>query len=150
MSFTPNLTINGERGSLFPETPTMADYIYVRSIRQISASGDNAVFDRCFVDLLAYIQAVSKSEDIQAFYQKVEDVLSEIDLFIFVPIEEPDRIPCSELPELRQEVNEILYDLIRDLGIEAIEVSGNISQRLNQIKSLKQQVTKQKEPLRIP
>ncbi|MCI1683964.1 MAG: ATP-binding protein [Bacteroides sp.] len=126
-----------ERGYLFPETPTIDDYIeqFEYSIRQISTSGDNAVFDRCFVDLLAYIQAVSKSEDIQAFYQKVEDMLSEIDLFIFVPIEEPDRIPCSELPELRQEVNEILYDLIGDLGIEAIEVSGNISQRLNQIKS---------------
>lgn len=125
-----------ERGYLFSEMPTIDDYIaqFEYSIKQISASGDHAVFDRCPIDLLAYIQVVSKSEDIQVFYQRIEDILPEIDLFVFVPIEEPDRMLCSELPELRKEVNEILHDLIGDLGIETIEVHGSISQRLNQIK----------------
>jgi len=125
-----------ERGYLFPEIPTIDDYIeqFEYSIKQILASGDNVIFERCPVDLLAYVQAVNESEDIQAFYKKVEDILSEIDLFIFVPIEEPDRILCSEQPELRQEVNEILYDLIGDLGIETIEARGSISQRLNKIR----------------
>lgn len=126
-----------ERGYLFSETPTIDDYIaqFEYSIKQISASADNAVFDRCPVDLFAYIQAVNESEDIQIFYQRIEAVLSGIDLLIFVPIEEPDRILCSELPELRQEVNEILHDLIGDLDIETIEVSGSIAQRVNQIKT---------------
>lgn len=126
-----------ERGYLFSETPTIDDYIaqFEYSIKQIQGSDDNAVFDRCPVDLFAYMQAVSESENIQAYYQKMEDVLSEIDLIVFAPIEEPDRIPCSELPELRQEVNEILHGLIGGLDIEIIEVHGSISQRLNQIKT---------------
>lgn len=126
-----------EQGYLFSETPTVDDYIaqFEYSIKQIKISGDNAIFDRCPVDLFAYIQAVNESEDIQVFYQRIEAVLSGIDLLVFVPIEEPDRILCSELPELRQEVNEILHDLIGDLDIETIEVSGNIAQRVNQIKT---------------
>ncbi|MDR2084475.1 MAG: ATP-binding protein [Bacteroidales bacterium] len=125
-----------ERGHLFSETPTIDDYIeqFEYSIKQISASGNNAIFDRCPIDLFAYIQGVGGLRDIQAFYQMLEAVMPEIDLLVFVPIEEPDRIPCSELPELRQEVNEILLELIEELGIETIEVHGGISQRLNQIR----------------
>jgi len=63
--------------------------------------------------------------------------MEEIDLLIFVPIEEPDIISCSvsELPELRYQVDDILRDLISDFDIEMIEVKGNLSERLNQIQN---------------
>ncbi len=68
--------------------------------------------------------------------------MDEIDLLVFVPIEEPDRISCSEseLPELRCLVNDILRDLISDFDIEIIEVKGNLSERLKQIQNKIQQI----------
>lgn len=127
-----------EAGYIFSEIPTVDDYLaqLEYSIKQIAKSDNNAIFDRCPVDLLAYIQATDKSQNLQSIFNKVQNAIDEIDLLIFVPIEEPDIISCSEseLPELRFQVNEILCNLISDFDIETIEVSGTISERQNQIK----------------
>ena len=128
-----------ETGHVFSETPSLEDYIaqIEYSIDQVTGSGDNVIFDRCPIDMLAYIQATNKFEDIdmQSIYQRVQKVMTEIDLLIFVPIEEPDKIGCpeSDLPELRQEVNEILNDWIGDFNIDVIEVSGSLVARRNQV-----------------
>lgn len=55
-------------------------------------------------------------------------------LYLF-PWKKPDRISCSrsDLPELRSEVNDILYELISDFDLEVIEVKGNLSERFHQI-----------------
>jgi Predicted nucleotide kinase (related to CMP and AMP kinases) len=128
-----------EVGYIFPETPTADDYLaqLEYSIKQIAKSDNNAIFDRCPVDLLAYIQATDDTLNLQSIFGKVQNVMEEIDLLIFVPIEEPDIISCSvsELPELRYQVDDILRDLISDFDIEMIEVKGNLSERLNQIQN---------------
>lgn len=128
-----------EAGYIFPEIPTVEDYLtqLEYSIKQIAKSDDNAIFDRCPVDLLAYIQATDKLQNLQSIFSKVQNAIDGIDLLIFVPIEEPDIISCSEseLPELRFLVNDILRDLISDFDMETIEVKGNLSERLNQIQN---------------
>lgn len=127
-----------ERGYVFSEIPVVDDYLVQLeySIRQITTSGDHAVFDRCPLDLLAYIQATDESGSFQSLFHKVQDVMTEIDLLVFVPIEEPDVIQCpdSALPELRDQVNDILSELINDSDINTIEVNGTISERMDQIK----------------
>lgn len=128
-----------ETGFVFSEIPVTEDYIMLleHSIEQITASEDNVIFDRCSVDLLAYIQVINefKNFNIQSLYQRVKDAMNEIDLLVFVPIEKPDLIGCpeSELPKLRQKVNGILSDWIRDFNTNAIEVSGSQSARRDQI-----------------
>lgn len=126
-----------ESGYIFSEIPTMEDYIeqLEYSIVQLSKSGDNVIFDRCPIDLLAYIQTVNQSEDIKSLYHKVKSVIKEIDLLVFIPIEEPDLIVCpeSELPELRVQVNELLHEWIWDFGVETIEVKGTLLARRDQI-----------------
>lgn len=126
-----------ERGHVFSESPNVDDYIeqLEYSFDQISTSGNNVIFDRCPVDILAYIHAMNDSENIQSLYHKVQNVITEIDLFVFVPIENPDLISCpeSELPELRSQVNEILNEWIWDFGVETIEVNGTLSARRDQI-----------------
>ncbi len=128
-----------EAGYIFPEIPTVDDYLaqLEYSIKQIVKSGNDAIFDRCPVDLFAYIQATDESLNLQSIFGKVQNTMDEIDLLIFVPIEEPDIISCSEseLPELRYQVNDILRDLISDFEIETIEVKGNLSERLKQIQN---------------
>ncbi len=125
-----------DQGFIFSAVPTVDDYIeqFDYSAKQILESGENAIFDRCPIDLFAYIQASGALQEISIFYRKIENMQSDLDLLIFVPIEEPDRIVCSELPDLRFEVNEIIYDLIETLDIKTIKVNGDISQRINQIK----------------
>ena len=83
------------------------------------------------------MHAINSSQPIQALYNKVQTVITEIDLIVFVPIEDPDLISCleSELPKLRSRVNEILNEWVWDFGVETIEVKGTVSERRDQILS---------------
>ena len=126
-----------ETGYRFSETPTLDDFIVQLeySIEQVSESGSNVLFDRCPIDILAYMHAVDDSANIQTYFHNVESIMSEIDLLVFVPIEKPDRISCpeSELPQLRYKVNEILSEWISDFDIRTIEVHGDLPSRCEQV-----------------
>lgn len=128
-----------ETGFVFSEVPVTEDYIMLleHSIEQISSNEDNVIYDRCPVDMLAYIQAATEFENfnIQSLYQRVQDAMIEIDLLVFVPVEQPDLIGCpeSELPELRFKVNEILSEWIWDFNSNAIEVAGSAEARRDQV-----------------
>ncbi|KAF2340856.1 AAA family ATPase [Flavobacterium tistrianum] len=128
-----------EMGFDFSEEPTADDYVIQLeySIKQIMRSNRDAIFDRCPIDLLGYALAVDNTLNFSSVFNKIQNVIKEIDIFVFVPIEEPDRILCpqSDLPELRNEVNEIIRELIDDFDLEVIEVKGNLSERLNQIQN---------------
>lgn len=128
-----------EKGFSFSDVPTGAEYMALlkHSIEQINSSEDNVVFDRCPVDILAYIQAEDEldSSDIQLWYNKIKNIMSEIDLLVFVPVEKPDLIGCTEsdLPMLRDIVNEILNDWVWDFNLNTIEVTGSLSERKDQV-----------------
>lgn len=123
-----------ELGYEFSETPNVDDFAEQLnySIKQIAPGGDNIIYDRCPVDILAYIEALNGN--INSMYDKAESAMAEIDLIIYVPIEHPDVITSQkEYPELRESVNEILKDSIHDFGIEVLEVRGSLSHRIEQI-----------------
>ncbi|SDG36047.1 AAA family ATPase [Epilithonimonas hungarica] len=126
-----------EEGYLFSEVPTLDDYIeqFNFSVEQLQNSGDNVIFDRCPLDLLAYVYAVGKKKNISDLYEEMAAAIAEIDLLVFVPIEKFDLIVCqgSDLPNLRQEVNDILEDWIGDFSNEVLEVSGTLEKRKKQI-----------------
>ena len=128
-----------ETGYVFSEIPMLEDYLLQleHSISQVTDPGNNVIFDRCPIDMLAYIRAVTEPEnfDIQSLYLRVQNVMTEIDLLIFVAIEDPDIIGCQEydLPELRLQVNEILSEWIWDFNIDVIDVSGSLEARRNQV-----------------
>lgn len=126
-----------ELGYEFSETPNTDDFVEQLnySIKQLAAGGDNVIFDRCPIDIMAYIEALNGIHYINTIYDKAESVMAEIDLIIFVPIEEPDIIPHqkSDYPELRDTVNEILKESVYDFGIQVIEVKGSLDQRVRQV-----------------
>lgn len=126
-----------EEGYLFSEVPTLDDYIeqFNFSVEQLQNSGDNVIFDRCPLDLLAYVYAVGKKKNISDLYEEMAAAIAEIDLLVFVPIENVDLIGCQEsnLPNLRQEVNDILENWIGDFSNEILEVSGTLENRKKQI-----------------
>lgn len=136
-----------QEGFAFSDVPTVQDYIIMleHSIQQINESSDNVILDRCPIDMLAYIEAVRASSfDIQLLYQRVQDAMNEIDLLVFVPIENPDLIECadSELPELRKEVNNILKDWVRDFSLNVQQVQGSTKERSYMVvKGMKEPIT---------
>jgi GTPase SAR1 family protein len=126
-----------ELGYEFSERPNIDDFLkqLEYSIKQISTRDSNVIFDRCPIDFLAYIQAIDETKNIQSIYTRIESIMKEINLLVFIPIENPDLIQCqeSDLPELRYKVNELLSDWIGDFGIEIIKVKGTLLNRRDQV-----------------
>lgn len=132
-----------EQGHEFSELPGIEDFEMQldESINQILNSGENTIFDRCPLDFLSYIQEHKDSRffEINDWKEKIDDAMAQLDLVVFVPVENPDIIASfhSEYPELREEVNSgirnLIYDYELKFGFKAIEVSGNINNRLTRI-----------------
>lgn len=124
-------------GYLFSAIPDVDDFIhqFEYSVKQIRKGNTHNIYDRCPLDLLAYIHALDPSRNIASLFDTAQTTLSEIDLLVFVPIETPDVTgdKLSDLPKLRAKVNAILENWIWDLGIDVIEVSGTISDRRDQL-----------------
>ncbi len=135
-----------EQGHEFPELPGIEDFELQlnESLNQIINSGENTIFDRCPLDFLSYIEAHKDSDffDIEDLEDKIDEAMNRLDIVVFVPVESPDIIDSSqsEYPELRDEVNMGIRDLVYDYeiksGFKTIEVSGYINNRLNRILSL--------------
>lgn len=126
-----------ESGYLFSEEPSLDDYRaqFDFAVKQLTHNDEQVIFDRCSLDLLAYIHISDKSKDISLLYDTMIDSLSGIDLIVFVPIESPDLIPCTidDLPRLRQKVNDVLEDWLAELHQPIITVKGTLAQRKKQV-----------------
>lgn len=124
-------------GYEFSENPTAEDFIeqFNCSVKLVSQSENNVIFDRCVIDILAYLHVTDPGRNIQLLFETAQAIIAEIDLLVFIPIEEPDLISINhtDQPKLRSLVNDLLYDWIGDLSIEAIEVNGTLSDRRSQV-----------------
>lgn len=123
-------------GYEFAEIPVAEDFVeqFNYSAQLLSQSGDNVIFDRCVIDILAYIHAIDPGRNIQLLFETARAVIAEIDLLVFVPVEEPDRIHGqTDLPKLRSRVNDLLHDWIGDFSTKSIEVYGHLSDRKDQV-----------------
>lgn len=126
-----------EKGHFFSEIPEAEDFSVQLeyAVERIGIDEPDVIFDRCPLDLLAYLYVIGDPKASQNFYLKVREAMTEIDLLVFVPIENPDFINCpkNEYPELRTQVNELLHEWISDFDLETVEVRGTLSEREEQI-----------------
>lgn len=124
-------------GYEFSENPTAEDFIeqFNYSAKLGSKNENNVIFDRCVIDILAYLHVLDPGRNIQLLFETAQTIIAGIDLIVFVPIEEPDLIPRhqTDLPKLRSQINDLLYDWIEDFGIAVIEVNGTLSNRIDQV-----------------
>jgi predicted ATPase len=119
-------------------SPTVEDFERQlrRSLELLDDGRPDLLFDRCPIDFLAYLAALG--EDIGDRIDDVRDAVSSLDLIVFVPIDEPDRIavPADERT-LRREVDELLQELLLDdphaLGIPVLEIRGSVAVRVSQV-----------------
>lgn len=132
-----------EEGHEFAEMPSLEDFELQleRSIECMSDSEEDRLFDRCPADMLAYLitHRDAGGFDVDAWLPRVRSAMQRLDLVVFVPVEDPDRIlvPDVEESELRQRVDEELREIVLDdrwdFGVEAIEVTGTSRERARQV-----------------
>ena len=131
-----------EDGYEFSEMPSIEDFQaqLERSLQSVETSGPNVIFDRCAFDFLGYLLT---HQDVGAFrpetwMSRLRESVAKLDLIVFVPIEEPDRIvvPRSE-SRLRAEVDAVLRDILFEnshrFEIEIMQVAGTPTARLQQV-----------------
>jgi hypothetical protein len=131
-----------DEGHEFAEMPSLEDFELQleRSIRCVQESGADVVFDRCPLDILGYLVTHRDADDFQIkdWMPRVREAVATLDLIVFVPIEDPDRVavPRSQA-RLRSDVDIALRDLILDdacgLEIEVIMVAGTPDARLRDV-----------------
>lgn len=132
-----------EEGYEFEALPSVEDFELQleRSIECMADSGRDRLFDRCPVDLLAYLISHPDSDryDVKPWLPRVKEAMQRLDLVVLVPIETPDRLRVldPEDADLRQRVDEELRDILLgdrwDLGVEAMEVTGSVRVRARQV-----------------
>jgi predicted ATPase len=133
-----------EDGFEFSHPPSLEDFEAQLewSIARVSEDGGDVLFDRCPVDVLAYI---AQHEDADAFeldlwLPRVRAALATLDLIVFVPIEEPDRVAFPRSDDesgsrtgVDEQLREMLVDDSYGFGPVVLEVQGEIEQRLRAV-----------------
>lgn len=123
-------------GHVFSHPPTDEDFEdqLEYSLATFSEPGGEAIFDRCPVDLLAYllISAADRHAVLDRWVDRVRSAVQSLDLVVLVPIESPDRIHASEEDDQglsRHAVDAELRDLLvhdrLGVDIEILEVRGS-------------------------
>jgi hypothetical protein len=126
-----------EEGHLFSQTPNAEDLSMQleRSLENVEIDELDVLFDRSPLDLLAYIHVTGGAEASRKHYLQVKEAMDELDLLVFVPIENPDIIVGkeSEFPKLRSQVNDLLEEWIDAFDLDTITVSGTLAEREKQV-----------------
>jgi hypothetical protein len=132
-----------EDGHEFAEEPALEDFEQQlrHAIDSLGTREPDLIFDRCPLDLLGYLLTHPDADgfDLDRWLPRVRAAIAGLDLIVFVPVEEPERIalgPSVDVGWRRRvddELREILIDDRWGLGIEVIEVTGSLRRRVEQV-----------------
>lgn len=128
-----------EEGYEHSDSPALEDFIaqLERSLQALEEAGPNTLFDRSPVDVLAYLSVHEEAEafELDEWLERTREAMETLDLVVFVPIEQPDRIavPAHEDRRYRARVHKKLERLLLedayDFGVETIPVAGDVRTR---------------------
>lgn len=130
-----------EEGHEFAHPPSLEDFEaqLERSLDELSADAEDVCFDRCPLDFVAYAleHEDGDSFDLDEWLPRVREAMQTLDLVVFVPIEEPDRVvvtrredPDGSRKRVDQKLRGLLMEDSLELGVEGLEVSGTVALRL--------------------
>lgn len=130
-----------EEGYELSDPPSVEDYERQlrRSIEMVSASSADTLFDRCPVDLVAYLQETDGELDVEDYVDEIRPSMETLDLIVVLSIEEPDRIaiPAHEDKRFRRRVDERMRTLLLDdpygFGTPTLEIVGALGDRVRQV-----------------
>ncbi len=132
-----------EEGYEFAELPSIEDFELQleRAIEGLDETLPNVIFDRCPADILGYLLSHTDTEafNLKEWLPRVQTAIKKLDLIVFLPIEEPDRIvlPLSQDAAYRQRVDEKLREVVLenifDFEVDVLEVSGDPRTRVERV-----------------
>jgi hypothetical protein len=132
-----------EEGHLFADPPSLEDFELQleRAIENMDESGPDMIFDRCPADILGYILAHHDVTvfDLEQWLPRVRAAVQKLDVIIFLPLEEPDRIvlPSSQDAAYRQRVDDELKEVLQDdpfnFEVDVLEVTGSPQMRAGRV-----------------
>jgi predicted ATPase len=132
-----------EEGYEFAELPSIENFVLQleRSIESLEEKAPNIIFDRCPADILGYLLSHADVEafDLEEWLPRVQTSIRKLDLLVFLPIEEPDRIvlPLSQDAAYRQRVDAKLKEIILEnsfgLEVDVLEVMGSPKTRVERV-----------------
>lgn len=128
-------------GQVFADPPTREDFEEQlrRSLADVATQQGAVVFDRSPLDHFAYLGVLGKArtEDSTEWFDAARVATDSLDLLVFVPIEQPDRIATSGSARLRSGVDaQLRAGLVEEewgLAVPLLEVSGTVEQRVKQV-----------------
>jgi predicted ATPase len=130
-----------EEGHEFAEMPSVEDFELQleRSLECLSGSEPDVIFDRCPVDMLGYLLVLAEDFHLEKWLPRVQAAIDTLDLIVFLPVEERDRIALSPSEDagfrldVDQELKEILLDDSLDLEMDVLEATGALRGRVRQV-----------------
>lgn len=130
-----------DEGYELSDPPSVEDYERQlrRSLEVVEESRASTLFDRCPLDLVAYLQASDDDFDTEDWLDEIRSSMEMLDLVVLLSIETPDRIavPAHEDMRLRRRVDDRLRTLVLDdpFGCETpiLEVTGTLEDRVAQV-----------------
>lgn len=130
-----------EEGHDFSDPPSVEDFeLQLRhALATLAEPRRDALFDRCPLDLVAYLQAIDPDFELEPWLDDLRAGVETLDLIVVVSIEVPDRIavPAHEDRGLRQRVDELVRTLVLDdpagIGVATLEVAGSLADRVTQV-----------------
>ena len=132
-----------EEGHDFAEMPSVEDFELQleRSIDLLDDGEPNVIFDRCPADFLGYLltHTEARAFDLESWLPRVRAAMASLDLVVFLPVEERDRIalPASEDGELRAQVDEKLKEILLEnafgFEVDVLEATGTPRERVRQV-----------------
>jgi hypothetical protein len=134
-----------EDGYECSDPPSLEDFEaqLERSLGAVEQGEQDVLFDRCPADVFAYLLAHGDAAGFDAddWLERARAAMRTLDLVIFVPIEEEDRIALAshEDREYRLAVHQKLHDLLVDDTLEfepdVLTVRGDLDARVAQVKA---------------
>lgn len=122
-----------EAGSAFSDPPTIDDYLeqLAYSVESLLADrpGDEVVFDRCPIDFLAYLQAVSRrvgdddAFDLDDVLDDAREAIATLDLIVFLPLPKTGAMD-AEHPALQRAVDRELRAIFREDSLSLFEAGS--------------------------
>ncbi len=132
-----------EEGHEFAHPPSFDDFVtqLERSLELMFDRRPNLLFDRSPVDFVGYLAAHPDGAgfELDDWLEQIRAATSGLDLLVFVPIEDPDRIKVDRGEDLDfraavdAKLKEILLDEPLDLGVAVLVVEGKRRERLAQV-----------------
>ena len=132
-----------DEGHAFPDVPTADDFelLLDRTLADTARETRlDVLFDRCAADYLAYLVVFTRrAELLDEWFERSRDTLDRLDLVVFVPLEQPDRVrrDAIDAPRLRRAVDALLRELLIDNALDCrvpvMEVSGSATDRADQV-----------------